>query len=50
MVIEVIVNVVGEVMARTSKLRKGVLKLGGKPTTDGQGHWIYPVKTKNDGK
>ena len=48
MVIEVIDNVIGEVMARTSNLRKRELKLGVKLTT--QGHWFHPVKTKYDGK
>ena len=50
MVIEVIGNVFGEVMARTSNLRKREHKLGGKLTTQGQGHWFHPVKTKYDGK
>ena len=52
MVIEVIDNVFGEVMARTSNLRKRELinKLGGKLTTQGQGLWFQPVKTKYDGK
>ena len=52
MVIEVIFNVFGEVMARTSNfLKKRELKLGGKLTTvEGQRHWFHPVKTKNDSK
>jgi hypothetical protein len=51
MVIEVKVNVFKEVMTRTSKLRKCEFKFGGKPTTEGQGHWIrvHPVKTRIDG-
>ena len=50
MVIKVIDNVFGEVMARTSNLRKRELRLGGKLTTQGQGLWFQPVKTKHDGK
>ena len=50
MVIEVIGNVFGEVMARTSNLRKRELKLGGKLTIEGQGYWFHSVKTKYDGK
>ena len=48
MVVEVIDNVIGEVTARTSNLRKKELKLGGKPTIEGQEHWFHPVKY--DGK
>ena len=50
MVIEVTANVMGELSTRTSKLRKRELELGERLTTDGQGHWIHPVKTKIDGK
>ena len=50
MVMEVIGNVFGEAMARMSNLRKRDLKLGGKLTTQGQGLWFHPVKTKYDGK
>ena len=51
MVIEVTENVFGEVMARTSNLRKRELKLGGKLTSSqGHGHWFHPVKTKYEGK
>ena len=50
MVIEVTKNVFGEVMTRTSNLRKRKIKLGEKLTTQGQGLWFYPVKTKYDGK
>ena len=52
MVIEVIDNEIGEVKARTSKLRKIELKLGGKLTTEAKGHWfwIQPIKTRYDGK
>ena len=28
------------------KLRKREIKLGGKPTTEGQKRWIHPVKQK----
>ena len=48
MVIEVMVNVIREVMTRTSKFRKRELKLGGRLTTECQRNWVYPVKTKND--
>ena len=51
MIIEVKVNIIEEFMTRMSKLRKQELKLvGGKPTPEGQRHWIDLVKTKNDGK
>ena len=53
MVIEVTDSVIGEItarFARTSNLRKRDLKLGGKLTTQGQGHWFHPAKTKYDGK
>ena len=50
MVIEVNGNVFGEIKARTSNLRKRELKLGGKLTIEGQGHWFHSVKTKYDGK
>ena len=51
MVIEVIGNIFREVIiTRTSKLRKRRLKLGEKPTTEGQRHWIDLGKTKFDGK
>ena len=52
MIIEVIDNVFGEVMARTSNLRKRERELGGKLTNKRQGHssWFHPVKTKYDGK
>ena len=50
MVIEVTENVFGELMTRMSNLRKRELKLGGKLTTEGEGHWFHPVKTKYDGK
>ena len=51
MVIEVTGNVFGEVMTRTSNLRKRELKLvGGKLTTEGQRHSFHPVKTKYVGK
>ena len=51
MIIEVKINIIEEFMTRMSKLRKQELKLvGGKPTPEGQRHWIDPVKTKNDGK
>ena len=49
MVIEVKVNIVKQVMTRMSKLKREP-KLGGKPTDEGQRHWIDPVKTKDDGK
>ena len=38
------------ITTRTSKLRKSGPRLGEKPTTEGQKHWIDPVKTKFDGK
>ena len=47
---EVMVNIFKEVITKTSKLIKSGLKLGEKPTTEGQNHWIDPVKTKFDGK
>ena len=52
MVIEVTENVFGEVMARTSNLRKRELKLGGKLTSQGHGHSFHPspVKIKYEGK
>ena len=51
MVIEVKKNIIGEIFARTSKLRKLEIKLDGKPTTaQGQNHGIDPVKTIIDGK
>ena len=51
MVIEVRVNILRELITRTSKLRKLKLKLSEKPTTtEGEKHWIDPVKTKIDGK
>ena len=52
MVIKVKVNIFRKVMTRKSKLRKleRELKLGGKPTTEGQQQWNHPVKTKIDGK
>ena len=50
MVTEVIANIFREVITRTSKLGKWGLKLGEKHTTEGQKHWIAPVKTKFDGK
>ena len=50
MVVEVIGNVFGEVKAKTSNIRKRELKLGGKLTTQGQGHWFHPEKTKYEGK
>ena len=52
MVIEVTKNVFGEVMTRTSNLRKRKIKLGEKLTTQGQGpgHCFHPVKIKFDGR
>ena len=50
MFIEVIANIFIEVISGTSKLRKSRLKLGEKHTTEGQKHWIDPVKTKFDDK
>ena len=49
MVIEVSVNVIREIVTRTSKLRQLELKLGGKLTTSSEGRW-HSVKSKNDGK
>ena len=50
MVIEVRANIFREAITRTSNLRKRGFKLGEKPTSEGQKHWIDPVKTKFDGK
>ena len=50
MSLEVIANIFREAITRTSKLRKSGLKLGEKPTTESQKHWIDPVKTKFDDK
>ena len=49
---EVHANIFRKVITtRTSKLKKkSGLKLGEKPTTEGQKHWIDPVTTKFDGK
>ena len=47
---EVKINVVRELMTRTPKIRKQELKLDGKPTTEGQGHWIHSGKTKRGGR
>ena len=45
-VIEVRGNVIGEIeiRTRTSKLRKREFKLDGKPTSEGQRHWVHPIK------
>ena len=48
--IEVRANIFREVIPRTSKLRKWGVKLGEKPTTEGQKYWIDMIKTKSDGK
>ena len=50
MVIEVTDDVFREITTRMSNLRKKEIKLGGKLTTEGQGHWFHPEKTKYDGK
>ena len=50
MVIEVKVNIIGELITRTSKLRKGKKEKGEKPTSEGQRRLIHPANSRNDGK